>query len=113
MFCFSLKLNRYYHVLPGLVNSLLLFVYHVACLTSGMVNWYAVHGTSMNNTNKFISGDNKGYAEQVSVHDAWLQFTCQPPTTVIIIRCFVAFIVLLRCFVMLFCNAHSFCPLGR
>ena len=30
-----------------------------------MVNWYAVHGTSMNNTNQYISGDNKGYAEQV------------------------------------------------
>jgi len=25
-------------------------------------NWFAVHGTSMNNTNKLISGDNKGYA---------------------------------------------------
>ena len=30
-----------------------------------MVNWFAVHGTSMNNTNHYISGDNKGYAEQV------------------------------------------------
>ena len=28
----------------------------------GMLNWFAVHGTSMNNTNKLISGDNKGYA---------------------------------------------------
>ncbi|XP_072038922.1 uncharacterized protein [Amphiura filiformis] len=28
----------------------------------GMINWFAVHGTSMNNTNKLISGDNKGYA---------------------------------------------------
>jgi neutral ceramidase len=28
----------------------------------GMVNWYSVHGTAMNNTNKLISGDNKGYA---------------------------------------------------
>lgn len=28
----------------------------------GMVNWFAVHGTSMNNTNGLISGDNKGYA---------------------------------------------------
>jgi neutral ceramidase len=27
-----------------------------------MYNWFAVHGTSMNNTNKYISGDNKGYA---------------------------------------------------
>ncbi|XP_076318087.1 neutral ceramidase isoform X1 [Tachypleus tridentatus] len=28
----------------------------------GMINWFAVHGTSMNNTNDLISGDNKGYA---------------------------------------------------
>ncbi|KAG1714295.1 Neutral ceramidase [Nymphon striatum] len=31
----------------------------------GMINWFAVHGTSMNNTNKLISGDNKGYASQL------------------------------------------------
>lgn len=30
-----------------------------------MVNWYAVHPTSMNNTNKLVSGDNKGYASQL------------------------------------------------
>ncbi len=28
----------------------------------GMVNWHAVHGVSMSNKNKLISGDNKGYA---------------------------------------------------
>jgi neutral ceramidase len=28
----------------------------------GMFNWFAVHGTSMNNTNLLVSGDNKGYA---------------------------------------------------
>jgi len=28
----------------------------------GILNWFAVHGTSMNNTNVLISGDNKGYA---------------------------------------------------
>ncbi|HEU4539402.1 MAG TPA: neutral/alkaline ceramidase [Polyangiaceae bacterium] len=28
----------------------------------GSVNWFAVHGTSMGNDNKLISGDNKGYA---------------------------------------------------
>jgi len=27
------------------------------------LNWFPVHGTSMNNQNGFISGDNKGYAE--------------------------------------------------
>lgn len=29
----------------------------------GMINWFPVHCTSMNNTNSLISGDNKGYAE--------------------------------------------------
>ncbi|XP_050531888.1 neutral ceramidase-like [Daktulosphaira vitifoliae] len=28
----------------------------------GVINWYAVHATSMNNTNKLISSDNLGYA---------------------------------------------------
>lgn len=28
----------------------------------GVISWFAVHGTSMNNSNKLISGDNKGYA---------------------------------------------------
>jgi len=28
----------------------------------GVLNWYAVHCTSMNNTNRLISSDNKGYA---------------------------------------------------
>jgi neutral ceramidase len=27
-----------------------------------MIAWFAVHCTSMNNTNRLISGDNKGYA---------------------------------------------------
>ncbi|PAA83889.1 hypothetical protein BOX15_Mlig016966g2 [Macrostomum lignano] len=30
----------------------------------GMLNWFAVHPTSMNNTNLLISGDNKGWAAQ-------------------------------------------------
>ena len=28
----------------------------------GTINWYAVHGTSLGNNNRLISGDNKGYA---------------------------------------------------
>jgi neutral ceramidase len=28
----------------------------------GVLNWFAVHGTSMSNRNKLITGDNKGYA---------------------------------------------------
>lgn len=29
----------------------------------GMLNWFAVHGTSMNKTNRLVSSDNKGLAE--------------------------------------------------
>jgi len=32
----------------------------------GMINWFAVHPTSMNNTNKLVSGDHKGYASQMT-----------------------------------------------
>lgn len=31
----------------------------------GIINWFAVHPTSMNNTNHLISGDNKGKASQM------------------------------------------------
>ena len=31
----------------------------------GIINWFAVHPTSMNNTNHLISGDNKGVASQM------------------------------------------------
>jgi len=31
----------------------------------GMLNWFAIHGTSMNNTNKLISGDNRGRASML------------------------------------------------
>jgi len=31
----------------------------------GVVNWFAVHPTSMNNTNHLVSGDNKGAASQM------------------------------------------------
>lgn len=31
----------------------------------GMFNWYAVHATSLPNTNLLVSGDNKGYASQL------------------------------------------------
>lgn len=31
----------------------------------GVLNWFAVHATSMNNTNKLVSGDNKGRASYV------------------------------------------------
>jgi neutral ceramidase len=31
-------------------------------VTDGLLNWFAVHGMSMNSSNHLISGDNKGYA---------------------------------------------------
>lgn len=41
----------------------------------GAVNWFAVHGTSMGNDNRLISGDNKGYAsylfEKAKRADPW------------------------------------------
>ena len=35
----------------------------------GMIDWFAVHCTSMNNTNVLISGDNKGYASYLMEED--------------------------------------------
>jgi neutral ceramidase len=36
----------------------------------GMISWFPVHCTSMNNTNPYVSGDNKGAAAQL-VEKAW------------------------------------------
>lgn len=35
----------------------------------GVLNWFSVHGTSMNNTNRLISGDNRGYASYLLEKD--------------------------------------------
>ncbi len=35
----------------------------------GMINWFPVHGVSMNNKNYLINGDNKGYAEYLFEKD--------------------------------------------
>lgn len=35
----------------------------------GLINWYPLHGTSMNNQNRLINGDNKGYAEYLFERD--------------------------------------------
>ncbi|ADO74285.1 neutral/alkaline ceramidase [Stigmatella aurantiaca] len=35
----------------------------------GLINWFAVHGTSMGNDNRLISGDNKGYASYLFEKD--------------------------------------------
>ncbi|XP_037084349.1 neutral ceramidase-like [Pollicipes pollicipes] len=43
----------------------LLKIFNADDSPKGLINWFAVHGTSMNNTNQYISGDNKGYAEQM------------------------------------------------
>ena len=39
----------------------------------GILNWHATHGTSMNNTNLLLSGDNKGHAALLAayVHAPW------------------------------------------
>ncbi len=34
-----------------------------------VISWFAVHATSMNNTNKLISGDNKGYSSMLFEQD--------------------------------------------
>jgi len=34
--------------------------------SAGMIAWFAVHGTSVNNTNRLLSSDNKGYAALVT-----------------------------------------------
>jgi neutral ceramidase len=39
----------------------------------GVVNWFAVHGVSMNNTNEYVSGDNKGYASEMFELDETLK----------------------------------------
>ena len=36
--------------------------FDTASASAGMIAWFAVHGTSMNNTNALLSSDNKGYA---------------------------------------------------
>lgn len=35
----------------------------------GLINWFPIHGTSMNNKNHLINGDNKGYAEYLFEQD--------------------------------------------
>jgi neutral ceramidase len=41
---------------------LLQFISKTSKAILGVLNWFAVHGTSMNNTNTLVSGDNRGYA---------------------------------------------------
>ncbi len=41
----------------------------------GMLNWFAIHPTSMGNTNKLISGDNKGYASYLFEKDMGTSYT--------------------------------------
>jgi len=55
--------NRYEHDTDK--EMFLIKIFNADSSPRGLVNWYAVHGTSMNNTNQYISGDNKGYAEQM------------------------------------------------
>lgn len=43
-------------------KTMLLLSFKGAARDLGVLNWFAVHGTSMNNTNTLTSGDNRGYA---------------------------------------------------
>ena len=39
------------------------YTLNITCVTNTICcSWFAVHCTSMNNTNRLISSDNKGYA---------------------------------------------------
>jgi len=49
--------------------TLLKFVNSDTSSPVGMINWYSVHGTAMNNTNMLISGDNKGHASSLFEKD--------------------------------------------
>lgn len=53
---------RYSHVGDTDKNMLLLRFENEQGNPIAMLNWFSVHGTSMNNTNQYISGDNKGFA---------------------------------------------------
>ena len=61
--CFVLCSCRYFSV-GGNTDKTMLVLKMVDSLGTdlGMIDWFAVHPTSMNNTNVLISGDNKGYA---------------------------------------------------
>ena len=41
----------------------------------GALNWFAIHPTSLGNTNKLISGDNKGYASYLFEKDMGTSYT--------------------------------------
>jgi neutral ceramidase len=43
-------------------KTMLQLTFKSATQTLGVLNWFAVHGTSLNNTNTLTSGDNRGYA---------------------------------------------------
>ena len=44
----------------------------------GLISWFAVHCTSMNNTNSLVSGDNKGAAEQFTEQQSRKQSYMSP-----------------------------------
>ena len=44
----------------------------------GTLNWFAVHGTSMNYHNRLISGDNKGYAAYLVEQQHGTRYTGKP-----------------------------------
>eukprot|EP00887_Chlorella_sp_A99_P008094 scaffold12.g8094.t1 len=62
---------RYKHNIDK--NMMLLRVHDAAGRGIGAFSWFPVHGTSMNETNSLISGDNKGAAAQFMEHWAAAQ----------------------------------------
>eukprot|EP00300_Choanocystis_sp_HF-7_P030377 c39201_g1_i1.p1 GENE.c39201_g1_i1~~c39201_g1_i1.p1 ORF type:complete len:735 (+),score=163.83 c39201_g1_i1:35-2239(+) len=57
--------RRQYETVGNLTDNLMVLLKLTDAVTGaprGALNWFAVHGTSMNNTNQLMSGDNKGYA---------------------------------------------------
>ena len=61
LFCF---VSRYEHDTDHGVHQMNIF-HSETNEPMGVINWFAVHPTSMNNTNHLISGDNKGLASQL------------------------------------------------
>ncbi|KAI8138889.1 Neutral/alkaline nonlysosomal ceramidase [Fennellomyces sp. T-0311] len=49
-------------------KTMTLLGFHAGHKELGFVNWFAVHGVSVNSTNRLVNGDNKGYAAYAAEH---------------------------------------------
>jgi neutral ceramidase len=66
--------QRYTHNVDNFMR--LLAIYTPKGEPRGLLNWFPVHGTSMQESNKLISGDNKGFA--ASAVEDWLRSVQNP-----------------------------------